>query len=72
MGLAVEQIEAALGGLADGAFVAFDPAVERRLARDDRALEGRERKLDFCREKSYRHRKRRGRRARSRGFQTAA
>jgi hypothetical protein len=38
-GLAVEEIEAALGVLADGGFVARDPPIERGLAGDDGALE---------------------------------
>ena len=37
---AIEQIEAALGGLTDGAFVSRDPLIERRLAGDDGALKG--------------------------------
>ena len=52
MGFAVEQVEAALGGLADRAFVALDPTIEWRFARDDRTLEGGKREFDIAAGKS--------------------
>src|SRR5688572_8840284 len=45
--LVVEYFKATLGGCADCAVIAFDPAIKGRLLADDRAFECRECKLNI-------------------------